>query len=371
MFKFIISISFIFSPVLYAKKPTTKSVMQDTFYSMIQLVPYMSSEMRFKDQSLEKDINKHLNKMVSSFKTGKHIKMLNSRNFQPNKENLIENLEKASVHFNSGNKSFALLRLNETINLCSSCHTQLSNEFDTTPLLKAQTKLNSHKLDHYELANIYLILRNYKKAYNQYFTYLGQSKSYNKKYIRALNKLIYINAKAENSPNKSLKTIEKMKQSLFIPDSFKEELNQYEKRAKFWSENKSLLETNSIENFISYLEDKIDIKDNLILSGAFDYDLMLISGLLGKKFFKVSQKDQGKILYWLGLAEYRIGRSIFYNTGDQYLKSCIQLGSKNSYAKKCYDSLRSEIEYQYTGSKGTEIPNNIKVELKALKSYIE
>jgi hypothetical protein len=78
----------------------------------------------------------------------------------------------------------------------------------------------------------------------------------------------------------------------------------------------------------------------------------------------------GEILYWLALADRRLSNDLFYSLADIYLKDCVREYSKLPIAKKCFDEYKDGILFSYTGSSGTNIPDDVQAELKGLEELI-
>lgn len=368
-----------------AKQVSTKTLMQETFYSLSQLLPYMSTDLNFSNMAQHKKINNHLNTMVTAFKKGNHQKILHSPGLKPNYDSIIRNLDSAQMNFASGNKTFARLRLNDSTNLCVSCHTQLPESKKISSLINFEEIEKSLKGNKYQIANVYLILREYKRALSAYKEYLDSTlkkttkkpiqEHYNKSLYDAFYKTIYITAKAYHSPSMTLEFLDSLNSKRPIPHYIQSEIQNWKSRAEYWKKMTPKLDKKDISivqlnRIISYLEQNISSDDNTILSGDFDYDLMIISGIFSRKLMAENIKQKAKILYWLGIAEYRLGKYIFFNIGDIYLKECINENPKKKIATKCYQALENEVKFKYTGTSGENIPSAVLNELKLLKKQL-
>lgn len=369
------------------KKETTKSVMQEAFYSLTQLLPLISSEMKFSDKKNEKEISEHMIRMTQAFQKGSHKNMLKSPSFKPNIEAMVTNLEAAQISFNDDNKSFARVRLNESTSLCISCHTQLPK--DQVMTLLTDDKSLEKKLDgnYYELGNLYFILRNYKKSISHYKSYIKQKSKkrkkdmyvtgefFNKYLYNSYFNLVYITAKALKSPKQTIQILEELERTYAIPSYLRNDMVIWKNRAKFWAKkypnlSKKRFSSKEITKIINNLESMMIIENSVILSSDYDYDLMLLSGILGNSLVNDKKINKGLALYWLGIAEYRLGKSIFYNIGDQYLKKCITGNKKKAIASKCFQALESEIIFRNTGTSGTHIPKLVKEDLNRLQKML-
>jgi tetratricopeptide (TPR) repeat protein len=376
--KFIIMALILSTNTSFAKKETTKDVMQEAFYSLTQLLPHMMSEMSFSDLKHEKKINSHLTRMVTAFKKGTHQNILKSPGLKPNYKSIVLNLDSALTSFSNGEKNFARLRLNDSMSLCVSCHTQFPQDKIFTPLVNSKSLKDKLKSNHYQLGNLYLILRDYEKSISEYSKYIEQfitenkspdfiNSHYNKFLINSFYKIVYITGKSLNSPNRTLAILTKLEKKYSLPSYVKAEIQIWKSRAVFWVNEFKRNKKNNLELMVKHLEKNIKLENNTVLSGDYDYDLMIVSGIFSKQLLANKKVKQGQVLYWMGIAEYRLGKSIFFNVGDSYLKQCIRENLKQKIATKCFKALESETNFKYTGTSGTNIPKEVQQELMTLK----
>ena len=73
------------------------------------------------------------------------------------------------------------------------------------------------------------------------------------------------------------------------------------------------------------------------------------------------------ILYWLAIIDRSVDYSFYYSLADRYLKECMLQYTSHPYAEKCYKEYEAYVTFSYSGSRGTDIPEDVKKELKALK----
>ena len=106
--------------------------------------------------------------------------------------------------------------------------------------------------------------------------------------------------------------------------------------------------------------------------GKNDVTLLVASGVLSHY---LNDKPQSKlapqILFWLGVADKQLGSTYLFSLGDLYLKECIQQYPKSTFAKKCYREYEDNLIFGYSGSSGTDIPEDEKKELARLKALIK
>jgi hypothetical protein len=82
------------------------------------------------------------------------------------------------------------------------------------------------------------------------------------------------------------------------------------------------------------------------------------------------EADKPWLYYWLSWTERGIGHDYLYSLGDGYLRICMEQWPKSPAAKKCFDEYKSYVEFAYTGSAGTSIPEEVRVELETYRKKV-
>ena len=77
------------------------------------------------------------------------------------------------------------------------------------------------------------------------------------------------------------------------------------------------------------------------------------------------------ILYWLSICDRAVNNDFFFSLADLYLRECILSYPTNPVAKKCFKEYETETNAAYTGSGGTHIPAEVKLELSRLKELVD
>lgn len=372
----------------------TKKVMQQALDSIIHLAPYMSNEMKFKDPNNEKVISLHLNKIVDSFKSVKHVSELERPGFSPNFRVIKTHLDDTLLSFNNHNKSFARLRLAATTSLCLSCHTQLPKNRMTSYILNSEPVKPDAFENKYEYANFLFLLRSYRKAQRAFkasieerFTKQKELKKiqnilgekgghFDKVLFNSFRNILVINAKVLRTPQNAIKTFEEYLKREETPKYIQKDLTLWISELKKWDNSKDLTisfeSDKDVHKFIQKYLHKIHEEGMGLATGKFDVDLLVTSGILSNYLSdKPKTKYAAEILYWNGIAESRLSKNMFYTLGDLYLKECIIRYPKAKIAPKCYEEYENEITYRYTGTIGTKIPASHQKELKRLKALIQ
>ncbi len=126
----------------------------------------------------------------------------------------------------------------------------------------------------------------------------------------------------------------------------------------------------ALETFVN--KELIPLKKQSSLNDENDVDLLFASGILSNYLFEnPSTKKAPEINFWLGWAEKHLKREQFFGSGDLFLKQCVKRYSKLPIAAQCLEEYRESIEFDFSGSAGTEIPSDVKKELLDLEQLIK
>ncbi len=84
----------------------------------------------------------------------------------------------------------------------------------------------------------------------------------------------------------------------------------------------------------------------------------------------LKNKELPEAYYWMALSERAVGYDIYFSLADSFLVTCIENWPKLPIAKKCFKEYESFMEFAYSGSSGTHIPQDVKAELEGLRGKI-
>jgi hypothetical protein len=74
--------------------------------------------------------------------------------------------------------------------------------------------------------------------------------------------------------------------------------------------------------------------------------------------------------YLLGLTESLIGRTTWLTQTDYYFEASVRAAPKSKTASKALDALEQQILMEYSGSGGTNIPDDIQANLDDLRNLV-
>jgi hypothetical protein len=363
----------------------TKRVMNEAYESYLKLIPYIYSEEKSFENLSKKDTDEIISKLDTLskvFKNAKHVDYLKGVGFRPTLDSINNHLEDTIIAFKGKNKFFAKERLKAIGSLCVSCHSGLSDRVSENAFGDALSKIEKKSFDSdYSYANYLYLVRRFSDAKSFYQQSIrfnikkikensGDIVTINKELKNSLLKVISIYTKVALNPSEALRFLKSIDSDLKIVPTLYTSSSRYKKSLEIWKhfEVKGVKDINAfIKNYLEPLEQNSD----KILNGDEDITLLISSGVLSKYLNDHMKSDETPaILYWLSIAERRLSSGYFFSLSDLYLKECIKSYSSSPFAKKCYDEYENQIKAGFSGSSGTDIPEEEKVELAKLKAIL-
>jgi hypothetical protein len=106
-------------------------------------------------------------------------------------------------------------------------------------------------------------------------------------------------------------------------------------------------------------------------SGLVDYITAsaLLNKFMDQKALTAQQTSEG--YYLLGVTEALIGRSTWLTQTDYYFEAAVRASPKSASAFKAFDALEQQILMEYSGSGGTNIPEDIQANLEELRGLVK
>lgn len=349
--------------------------MNRAFDALTNLVPLITVKHRFMDPKHERFIAVKIEDLQAAFKTVKHDEVLKQDLFAPSYQLINQNLAVSLDAFKKGKKDFAYWTLREMTSLCLDCHTRLP-ESHTSSFQNGEYQVNQGKfLVPYNLGVAQLIVRRYADAKQSFARAIDQNivrKNF-KDTMDPLKQILLIEAKVLRNPENLEKELTHYIGKKELPQSIRDTLATWQTRARAWkgaSELSGLKDDTKVRQLID--QRLKPLKETLSVFGGHEVDLLISTGLLSNFLFENPEsKLAPEISYWLGWAEKYLKRENFFGSGDLFLKQCIQRYPKSPMAPKCLDEYRESVVFEFSGSGGTHIPEDVEAELKRLEQFIK
>lgn len=350
--------------------------MDKAFQALSDLIPYITNSDQFMAKKNEAGISKKLTELQTAINNAKHDSLIKEDLFAPSYALINENLEGSAKAFKVGNKDYARWRLKELTSLCLDCHTRLPTSH-TSSFQNGELTINNKKFDNvYNLGIAQLIVRRYTDAKESFLRSI-QDRIIKKEFseiILPFKQILLIEAKVLKSPKNLISFLKEYANNEALPDDVRRSIGEWSKRIDHW-EGSKLLTTglNSQKAVTKFMEKELEpLKKRAFYSEEFDVDLLIASGLLANYLFDNPKTAiSPELNYWLGWTEKYLKRENFFGSGDLFLKQCIIRYPKNPIARKCLAEYKDSVEFEFSGSSGTSIPQDIQLELESLEKIIK
>jgi tetratricopeptide (TPR) repeat protein len=358
-----------------------KMLMNNVYDSFVRIIPFVYSTNNIKTKNLSKDdkdlLINSLTDLSKVFKNAKHSEIFQGPGFRPSLDTINSHIEETIFSIDSDSLFFAQKRLNVLGALCVSCHSQLpesvsKNAFGNDIKKEVRDRFDSD----FSYGNYLFMVRRFDDAKMYYEktiqNNIGKVDDLSLQEVESsLKKILSIDTKIKFDYSKVKKNLDLWKADSKISKRNQKMISRWEADLKRWK-TFSLQEIKSLPAFIKKHLEKMNLKNENFFQGGEDVTLLISSGVLLNYLVENSDsKLAPQILYWISIAENRMGKNYFFSLSDIYLKDCVKKYPRSLYANKCYKEYADSIEEGYTGSSGTNIPSEEKNELVKLKSLLK
>lgn len=355
-------------------KTTTQGLMDRIFSNLAKLTKYSISEEEFQKKENEEIIKTTLKDTSESVQTAIKQHDLKKPLMQISGEVLSTQFRDAERAFNTGHKAYSRWMVNSSLSICMSCHTQvpkINQPFDSL------FDMNNFK-DKFDQAELRFVLRNYDKAlpmYNGLINEYPGNKISVDKLETALKRKIAIFARIKRSPAEAIASLEKDYANKNIPPYLHKNIESWLALFRMWSKEKDPnISKATDKEILTFVEkqmkkqtwDKFQESSN---PRAVSY--LRVSGVLYDYLYSHPKtKIIPEILYYLAICDRELNNNFFYSLAELYLKECVMKYPTTRIAKKCFIQYEEIITSSFTGSAGTDIPEDVKQELKNMSEKI-
>jgi hypothetical protein len=329
---------------------------------------YLLSESRFAAKENEEAIKKSLSSITTHINGMKSGAFANDPALKVNLDLLNSHMSDANQAFNEGKKSFARYMLQSSVQMCIACHTRHKTYDFALPDADLGDISDADK------AQYFFATRQFEKGkalHEKIISGFPGSGASIQQVRNSLLSLAVFYARIKSDPLSASAYFDKQAKRSDLPKYLSKEIVAWNKEFSSWAgEKKKALKTDAEKMTEAK---RLLRKDDFNLVGdsdrSFHVRRLRASALLHEVLEAPGEKSprKGEALYYLGQIYQRISHIIFFRFGEMYLEACVREYSKTSTARDCYVALEQAVSEGYTGSSGTDIPDNEQVRLMQLK----
>jgi hypothetical protein len=364
---------FLTLPALQAEPNATsesaKSSMQEVFKAYSELQRYLGSQEDFRSNANQIHISELLKTMNDKFHKADELvgRRFKEQGLGPTLVAVQESLTDISNRFNEGKKDYALWRIRSLSSYCVTCHTRLKIEAD----FGANEVTNIKGLSLPDKADYMFATRQFKSASDLYMQ-LAADPAFHMERIDALRKWLVIETRVYPNPKNAITRLERVKKDVALSPYELEEVNQWLHSLQIWNKEKvSELKSEAqiLDKAESLLREAHKNGEELFEGQALYVPLLRASALLHGLYedVNVTHKQKSKLLFLLGTIYSDMPHIFQSELPSMFLEQCIREFPGTSDAKKAFRRYQENIQSDFTGSAGTEIPSDEQLKLEELK----
>lgn len=367
---------FSFNRLLFAQEESsskqTPPVMFEFLSHILDLQPYLYSRDAFVADQNQKFISTQLQEFSDLAQQLKKHARLQTPGFKIPATTIINELYDVNSSYQAGHRDYAWRSLRSTLNSCSQCHTQVSQETGREQNTDWRFDKQSLPKDPMELGDFWFMIRAYDKAFGQ-FSYIvqryGKGDKDQFKLRKALRRILTITLRIDRSPEKALNYLNQVKNINSFPKYLRDDIQTWKNELRSLTllppMNVKTTDVHTLENLI---EDLFRSAYPIPREGrskeiAMEYGSGLIFEFINQRPKEITQR----MYYWLGISTIELNRFDFTFFGDSFLKACIENFAPSPISSECYVALRDNWIFGYSGSAGVFLPKSNQEELKRLE----
>jgi tetratricopeptide (TPR) repeat protein len=339
---------------------SVRSQMDEVYKAFLAIQPYLYNREAFLASENEKTISGLLTTLTDRFHKVEDLSPKHTREpgFAVTIKVLNDLLYDAKNRFNEGNKDYALWRMRPAQNYCVSCHTRFQDKktfYDEQATLKGLSPLQQ--------GEFFLATRQFERAKNSFL----EAVRTDSQRMNALRGWLIVATRADPNPEEARQILAKLvSQVEFVPFE-RDEIDEWLTSLSTWSKASQAESKAPIADAEALIR-KSSTGNAIGAPGA--VDLLRASALLHKFLEQstyVKPADRSRGLYLLGVAYNELQLFPVHEMSPLFLEQCIREFPGTADAKNAFKLYRELIILDFTGSAGTEVPDDVLLKLKELR----
>jgi hypothetical protein len=324
--------------------------------------PYIASQSKFMDEenkdevfSIIQDLRKNFHRLEE---VPSHYHTLPG--FDENLTSVAELLDDSSRRFSEGKVSYAWWRLRKLPSDCFTCHAtyKVQSHYSNAAVVDSS-------LDPLNKGRFLLATRQFKEAQEEFLKVIKDPDA-GLYYNEALRSVLLIATRINQKPVEGARLLQQIVDTSSLPEEDARETREWIKELQSWSKEGSIKG-----------KDSVAFAEQLINSGAAstatkpqnDVSLLRGTAILHEQLEQGTLKKElrPQALYLLGFAYTKLPLFFSESWAEMYLERCIKEFPGSPNAKRAFNVYRDQVIDDYTGTGGTDIPDEVKLHLEELR----
>lgn len=343
--------------------PALKAAMDTVYSAYKEIQPFLVSQKRFGASENHKQISGLLHTLRAGFHTVESFDGQYSEQpgFNANLNLMNQALEDAENRFKSDRKRWSYWRLKTASQNCITCHTTYKVELSFNDRTPPPAGLTS-----FELGEFFVASRQFNEALDAFYK-AAQDRKLGADRFEALKQWLVIRTRVNPEPAKAVLALRNVVRVRGFTHYELEQISEWVTALNSWASEKpgkadDLRKAENLLRQAAALSDPLLVQSNAveILRAS-----SLLHNLLAKKN-EIGKKERAKALYLLGLSYAKLPSFFANELSEFFLERCIRENPKTMTAKRAYTLYRDIVSLGFTGSSGTNLPNDVQLRIREL-----
>ena len=286
-------------------------------------------------------------------------------------QSMSRDIDDIARWYEKGSYREARFMLQQLTENCVSCHMRLKDPKHAPNFHKFFDSKQLADLPWNERVRLMVSLRQFDEALTLWeTTFASQEQEKNMLLIDDYVEYLKVALKVRENPDRAKSTLQKIAQKKNLPQFTANDM-------KAW-----LRDIDRLKGEFTVKGKELERAEKLIRTAQarMDYPLdrqgvvafIVASALLDRTVNtnKLSAVDQSRSFYLLGLTETLLGRTSWLSLADHYFEASIRVSPGSKWSEMSLEALEQHLLYEYSGSSGSQLPDDIRELLDQLKSMV-
>lgn len=354
------------------QQSATRSIMAQIFSSLTEVLPLSMSDKEFSNPKNREKILADLRNM----RDGTNALVEHTKKFEGSygfiAKSMARDIKDIYSWYDKGATSESRYLLQQVSENCVSCHMKLPDPGHAPRMDHFFKDVAVNKLSPPEKARLQVALRQFDDALvtweDMFKTWPKPSELFA---MDTLPEYLKVVIRVKSDPKRALTTLDALSKRTDLPAFMAREVAAWKISLKRLAPEtaKQGNELQRAEKIIQnarrsmeYPMDRTALVDYIVASG-------LLNRYMQNKSIPPEKASQS--YYLLGVTESLIGRTTWLTQTDYYLEASVRAAPKSKTAQKALDALEQQILMEYSGSGGTNIPDDIQANLEDLRNIVK
>jgi hypothetical protein len=345
---------------------------------MQALTPLALSDRSFSASGNEAEIQRLLDAMARDSEALAHARSLAPAGYSVSSKVLREHVQRSAGMFRAGHRGYARWMVNATLEGCIGCHAQLP------PTRSAAVRIAPQELagEAIDRADLLFATRQFDAALALYDGIIraapaagagpGDAVSGRTPAERALLRKLAIWLRIKRDPSGAAASLEQDLAAKALARPEQEQVQAWiaslkapELRPGF---DPATVRFDALRTYARAVLAAELGAASVMEAPARAAGYLVLSGVLYEFLARnPAASEAGEALLWLSKCDRTLGGDFFFSLGDLYLEECVRRAPRTPIARRCAAEFEEAVEFRFTGSRGTDVPAELRQLIRRLK----